>query len=255
MDTDENRDLASAGDDNGPDEREHREAEAVERAAPVATLAAGKPWFRRPGTLAVIGLLAAALIAALVFAVGRDSSPSGTSGSAGKTIQAYFSENDITATPVRRGEPGAPVITFALPKGWSDAGPDTPKDAYGAAFYDNSVDPEYPPSVVVLLSKLAGDADAAKILQYAPGELEALPDYTVVSEPETSTLSGFEAVQLGGHYTRKDGVERIIAQKTVVIPAQDALYVLQMNVDVSKAEGPVLQGVTGSLDESAKIAP
>ena len=243
MVTDDNSEQASAGDKS-----------ESEDPATVATTVVDKPWFRRPGTLAVLGLIVAALVAALVFMVGRDSS-SPAPGSAGMTIPEYFSQDDITVTPVRRGDPGTPAITFPLPPGWSDAGPDAPEGTYGAAFYDDSVDPDYPPSIVVLLSKLSGNADPAKILEYAPGELEALPDYTVVSEPETSTLSGFEAVQLGGLYTRKDGVERIIAQKTVVIPAQDALYVLQMNVDVPKAEGPVLQEVTGSLDESAKIAP
>lgn len=215
---------------------------------------ADKPWFRRPGTLAVVGLLAAALIAALVFVVGRDSSSS-SSKTAAMTIPEYFSANGITATPVRRGEPGTPVISFGLPRGWSDADADAPDGAYAAAFYDPSPDPDYPPSVVMLLTKLAGDADPAKILEYAPGELEALPDYTVVSKPEASTMSGFEAVQLGGLYTREDGLERIVAQKTVVIPAQDGLYVLQLNVDAPKAEAAVLQEATAALDVQAKIAP
>lgn len=215
---------------------------------------ADKPWFRRPGTLAVIVLIAAALVAALVVVFGRDSS-STSDKPAEMTIPEYFSANGITATPVRRGEPGTPVVSFALPTGWSDAGGDAPEGAYGAAFYDSSPDPDYPPSVVVLLTKLAGDADPARILEYAPGELESLPDYTVVSKPKSSTMSGFEAVQLGGLYTREDGVERIIAQKTVVIPAQDGLYVLQLNVDAPKAEAAVLQEATAALDEQAKIAP
>ena len=45
-----------------------------------------------------------------------------------------------------------------------------------------------------------------------------------------STLSGFDAFQLGGTYV-KDGKKRVIAQKTVVIPGSDGLYVLQMNAD------------------------
>ncbi len=220
--------------------------------ATAGTTVADKPWFRRPATLAVLGLLAAALVAALVFVVGRDSS-SPSSGSAAMTIPEYFSANDITVTPVRRGDPGTPVISFTVPRGWSDAGPDAPEGAYGAAFYDNSVDPDYPPSIVVLLSKLSGNADPAKILEYAPGELESLPDYIVGSRPMTSTLSGFDAVQLSGLYTREDGEQRLIAQKTVVIPASDGLYVLQMNADAPTAEAPVLQEATVLLDEGSKI--
>ena len=142
-----------------------------------------------------------------------------------------------------------------MPRGWSDAGDEAPEGAYGAAFYDSSVDVDYPSSVVVLLSKLSGDADPAKILEAAPGELEALPDYTVGSRPMASTMSGFDAIQLSGLYTREDGEERIIAQKTVVIPAQDGLYVLQMNADGPKDEARVVQEATVVLDERATIKP
>ena len=248
MVTDDNSEQASAGDNNESEDPGALPFESDDDLATVGTTVADKPWFRWPGTLAVIGLLAAALIAALVFAVGRDSPRP-----VGETIQTYFSQNEITSTPVRRGDPGTPAITFPLPPGWSDAGPDAPKGAYGAAFYDDSVDPDYPPSIVVLLSKLSGDADPAKILEYAPGELERLPDYKVGSKPMTSTLSGFDAVQLAGLYTREDGEQRLIAQKTVVIPAPDGLYVLQMNADAPTAEAPVLQVATVLLDEQAKI--
>lgn len=226
--------------------------ESDEDQAIVATAVATKPWFRRPGTLAVLGLIVAALVTALVFVVGRDSS-STSSGPVGKSIPEYFAENEITVTPVRRGDPGTPAMTFPLAPGWSDAGTDAPDGAYGAAFYDDSVDSDYPPSIVVLLSKLSGDADSAKILEYAPGELESLRDYTVGSKPTSSTMSGFDAVQLAGLYTREDGEQRLIAQKTVVIPAPDGLYVLQMNADAPTAEAPILQQATALLDEQAKI--
>ena len=237
--TDDNSEQASRG-------------ESDEDLATVGTTVAAKPWFRRPGTLAVLGLVVAALVAALAFLVGRDSS-SPSSGSAAMTIPEYFSANDITVTPVRRGDPGTPTITFLLPPGWSDAGAGAPDGAYGAAFYDDSVDPDYPPSIVVLLSKLTGDADPAKILEYAPGELESLPDYIVGSKPMTSTLSGFDAVQLAGLYTGEDGEQRLIAQKTVVIPALDGLYVLQMNADAPTTEAAVLQEATAALDQRSKI--
>lgn len=167
----------------------------------------------------------------------------------------YFAEHSITATPVKRGDPGTPVISFTLPTGWSDAGPEALDGAYGAAFYDSSIDVDYPSSIVAVLSKLSGEADPAKILEAAPGELEALPDYTVVSKPKASKMSGFDAIQLSGFYTREDGEERIIAQKTVVIPAQDGLYVLQMNADGPKDEARVIQEATSVLDGQSRIIP
>ena len=89
------------------------------------------------------------------------------------------------------------------------------------------------------MSKLSGDVDPQKIIDLAPGELNNLPDYTPGNEGETSTLGDHPAYVLGGTYTR-DGATRFIAQKTVVIPAADGLYVLQLNVDGPEAAGDVL---------------
>lgn len=108
---------------------------------------------------------------------------------------------------------------------------------------------------MVLLSKVGGNADPEQILEYATGELLNLPDYVAITTPTESTMSGFDAVQLGGLYTREDGEERIIAQKTVVIPEQDGLYLLQLNVGAPKGEAPVLQEATAYLDDQAKITP
>ena len=80
------------------------------------------------------------------------------------------------------------------------------------------------------MSKLTGNVDPAKILEFAPGEIKNLPGYEGGAEGSPSKLGGFDATQIGGTYT-KDGVKRAIAQKTVVIPGKDGLYVLQLNAD------------------------
>ena len=88
----------------------------------------------------------------------------------------------------------------------------------------------------------------------APGELANLPSWESLGEPNKSTLSGFDAVQLGGNYV-KDGKKRIIAQKTVVIPGKDGLYVLQMNADaLDGQEGPLMEA-TNVIDEKTTITP
>lgn len=48
-----------------------------------------------------------------------------------------------------------------------------------------------------------------------------LPDYKSVMDPEKATLGGFEAVRSAGTYTH-NGEARVIVQKTVVIPGNDA---------------------------------
>jgi hypothetical protein len=75
-----------------------------------------------------------------------------------------------------------------------------------------------------------------------------------VSDPISSKLSGFDAVQLAGLYTR-DGTQRTIAQKTVVIPVNGAVYVLQINADALKSDAAALALATDVIDKQTKITP
>lgn len=171
-----------------------------------------------------------------------------------ETIQDYLKENNIQETPIKRGDPGSPTIDLPFPDGWSDAGPQTPEWAYGAIVFDKPETPDDPPSIIAIVSKLTGNVDPAKILELAPGELKNLPDYEPLGDDNKSTLSGFDAVQLGGNYV-KDGKKRIIAQKTVVIPTADGLYVLQLNADALDGQEGVLMDATSVIDEKTTITP
>jgi hypothetical protein len=183
-------------------------------------------------------------------------SPTSTTQAAGpnKTIADYIKENQIVQTPVHRGDPGSPTINLPFPPGWSDAGQATPAFAYGAILFDTPEVPTDPPQIIAAVVKLTGNVDPAMILQYAPGELKNLPDYAPMGDATKSTLGGFDAVQLGGNYTR-DGKKRIIAQKTVVIPGQDGLYVLQMNADALDGQEGPLMDATSVIDEQTTITP
>jgi hypothetical protein len=171
-----------------------------------------------------------------------------------KTIVDYIKENGITEAPVHRGDPGAPTIDLPFPPGWEDAGNRTPEWAYGAILASDPAMAQDPPTIIALVSKLTGNVDPAKVLEYAPGEIKNLPGYDGGAEGSPSTLSGFDATQIGGTYT-KDGAKRAIAQKTVVIPGQDGLYVLQLNADGTEDQMPQLMDATNAIDEQTTITP
>jgi hypothetical protein len=171
-----------------------------------------------------------------------------------KTIQDYLKENQITEKPVKRGDPGAPNIDLPMPSGWKDAGAQTPDWAYEAMVFDTPEVSADPPSIIAIVSKLTGNVDPKKILEYAPGELANLPSWEPLGDGRKSTLSGFDAFQLGGNYM-KDGKKRIIAQKTVVIPGKDGLYVLQMNADALDGQQGPLMDATNVIDDKTTITP
>lgn len=169
------------------------------------------------------------------------------------TIADYVKENNIQETGVKMGDPSAPAVNLPVPDGWEPLSPeDAPEYAYGAIVYTGPEFENDPPNIVALMSKLAGNVDPQQIIDLAPGELNNLPGYKPGNEGETSTLGDYPAYVLGGTYTR-DGATRFIAQKTVVIPAADGLYVLQLNVDGPDAAGDVLAAATEKIDSDTTI--
>jgi hypothetical protein len=171
------------------------------------------------------------------------------------SIPDYIKQQGITEAPVKKGDPGSPEINLPFPPGWEDMGGQTPPWAWGAMKY--TADPAMaaaPPTIIALLSKLTGNVDPAKILQFAPGEMKNLPGYEGDGSGSASKLGGFDAWQIGGTYM-KQGVKHAVAQKTVTIPAADGLFVLQINADGTEAQMPILMDATTVIDEQTTITP
>ena len=180
------------------------------------------------------------------------STTSATPGAqAGPTIADYVRDNHITETPVHHGDPG-PNVDLPVPAGWQinqSAG-----TSYGGIVLSQPTNPSDPPTISALYSKLTGDVDPAKILQYAPNELIGLPGYQGSGNGHASTLGGFQAWQLSGTYQR-DGKTRAVAQKTVVIPSQGAVFVLQLNADSLQSDQGPLMDAANVIDDQTTITP
>jgi hypothetical protein len=173
-----------------------------------------------------------------------------------KTIAEYIKDNNITETPVKRGDPGAPVIDLPVPPGWVDMSSRAPEGAYQAMVLNNQALATDPPTLVAYVAKLSGNVDPAKILEYAPAEIQRLPGYQGPTTGTPTKVGGFDATQIGGAYT-KDGAKRAVGQMTAVIPVADGVYVLQVNAD-SLGKPDQVQALTvgsGAIAMQAKITP
>lgn len=171
------------------------------------------------------------------------------------TLHQYIVDNKIAERRFKRGDPGTPKIEFPFPPGWSSAGDRTPDWAYGAIVYDNPKDPQDAPYMTAIASELTGDIDSAKVLEYAPGQLNELPDFTPFHDPKIDSLSGFKAVDYAGTYVRK-GQPRVIGQQTIVVPGKDALFVLQLNADAPEGEKQaVIDAATFIAEQTTISAP
>ncbi len=172
-----------------------------------------------------------------------------------KTINDYITENKIAETPFKPDEPGTPNFDFPFPPDWHAAGAQKPDWAYGAIIYDKPQDPSDPPTIIAIASKLTGAVDAAKVLEYAPGAIENLPEYKPLTEPNKTSLGGFEAIQSAGTFV-DNGKKRAVAQKTVVVPGKDgALYVLQLNAVTLEGQEDVVLDAAKLIDEKTTITP
>lgn len=150
------------------------------------------------------------------------------------TIADYLKQNNIAPTSVKPGDPNAPEVKLPILPNWRDAGSATPAYAFGAQVDTNPEFSEDPPTIVVVYSKLPTDTDPAEILKLAPNEVRNLPEFNAKfgsgDEPKREKFAGFDSVQFSGAYVR-NGIPRLISQKTTVIPGKDGLYLLQINVD------------------------
>lgn len=168
------------------------------------------------------------------------------------TIASYIEENGIQESAVAMGDPGSPTINLPVPEGWEPAGEDKPDWAYGAIVYTGPEAAEYSPSIVAIVSKLSGDVDPQQIIDLAPGELNNLDGFEAMNEGAVSTLGEYPAYQLGGTW-QSEGQTKIIAQKTVVIPGPDGLYVLQLNADGLENQADVVGAATDIIDSDTTI--
>lgn len=184
------------------------------------------------------------------------SAPQTPAATPGMTLDQYILDNGLTSSAVSKGDPGAPTITLPIPPGWEPAGSRAPQGAYDGIIFTapppTPTSTPMPPTIVAFVSKLTGDADPAKVLEYAANETRALPGFEGANEGKPSTLANYQATQIGGFYT-KDGVSLLIAQKTVVIPAEDGLFVLKITAEGSEDFAMPLMEATAAIDEQTTI--
>lgn len=170
------------------------------------------------------------------------------------TIQDYIKQNNITETAVKRADAGVPVIGLPFPQGWVDAGASTPAWSFGAILFATPQDPQNPPNIIAAMSKLTGNVDPAKILEFAPNEMRNKSGFAPISEPVRLKISGFDAVEASGTYTM-NGARRAIVQDTVVIPTEGGVYVAQLNADAPEAEKNVVIDAMKVINTGTQIKP
>ena len=170
------------------------------------------------------------------------------------TIQDYIKQNNITEAGVKRTDQGVPAVGLPFPTGWVDAGTSTPPWSLGAILFASPMDPNNPPNIIAAMSKLTGNVDPAKILEFAPNEMRNKSGFAPISEPVRLKISGFDAVEASGTYVINDA-KRAIVQDTVVIPTQGGAYVIQLNADAPEAEKGVLIDAMKVINTGTKITP
>ena len=129
----------------------------------------------------------------------------------------------------------------------------TPTWAWRAIYFTDPAMAADPPNIVTLVSKLIGNG-VARVLSYAPGELRNMANFKG-DEGTQMKVSGFNAYQLGGTFTRKDGVPRAIVQTTVVFPASDGVFIMQSNADGGPNQLGLLRDTMRIMDEQTTITP
>lgn len=184
--------------------------------------------------------------------------PTPTTAAPGKnpTLADFIKQNRLTAVPVKRGDPGSPTLVLPTPAGWQDAGPRTPQGAWSAIYFADPAAASDPATITVNMTKLTGTFDPAKIFDYVPGELKNTPGFQGAGELADKKLAGFDAYQVGG-LVEENGVQRLLAQKTVVVPSKDGVGVFVVQISAAGVQdqtGPLMDA-TSEIDKKTTITP
>lgn len=172
----------------------------------------------------------------------------------GATLHQYILDNKIAEVPIKPNEPGTPKISFPLLPDWRAAGDQKPDWAYGAIVYDKAQDPEDPPFMYAIASKLTGDVDPNKILDLAGGQLNELPEFKPVDgiAPTRTKFDGYDAISYAGTY-QWEGQSRSVGQETIVIPGDNALFVLQLNGEAPGGQEQVVIDAVKLIRDQTQI--
>ena len=177
-----------------------------------------------------------------------------TASGANYTVGDYLRDNGLTQTMVKRGDPGAPELNLPMPPGWSDVGKDTPDDAYGAIVLTEAMQSANPPAIVARMARVSGDIDQAKVLELAPNAVRNQPGFQGPDAGQSATLAGYEAAVIAGTVDQ-NGQPVFVARKTVVIPGQDAIYLLALDAQGAPDRQPALMEAMSVIDSETIIEP
>lgn len=167
----------------------------------------------------------------------------------GTTIGEYLASLDISQRPIGRR---SGLLTLPSRPGWKLTTSEFAN--YGALVYTGGADAAQPPRVLVLATQVPAVVDPQRVLDLAPNELRALDGFAEGIEPSADTLDGFDAVFYGGSIPSGDA-PLLIAQKTVVVPAEVGLVLLQFNAYARLEESSELQAMLDLIDAEAVIDP
>lgn len=172
----------------------------------------------------------------------------------GQTISEYIEENEIVQTYLEPGQDGAPIVDLPVPEGWEITKEDLPEGAYAAIVYTApDADPEFAPVIFSSLSKLEGDVDPAVLLELAPNELLAEETFVPGDNGQPGKLGGYDAFEIAGTVDL-EGTPAFAAQKTVVIPGPDALFMLQLGAISTEGQQDKLGRAVGQIEAQTTIS-
>jgi len=184
-------------------------------------------------------------------AAGSSSAPSSSGKSAppkeagGKGLDEYLSSNHITQEAPQIGAAGVPTVTLPGLAGWSHAELD-PQQGFADLLcvkYDSPSTDGGVAVVRVQMAKLTGTIDQSKLLAAAKPTLSDSGD-KFRADPSTISVGDFKGWQAIVDSVDKDGKKLTITGRLIVIPGQDATYLLQEGgVASPELEGTMLDAV------------
>lgn len=177
-----------------------------------------------------------------------DAAPS-TPATGADSLAHYAESNNLTATSVAHGDPG-PTVTLPKVDGW-DLVYDRPDAPFGALVLQQPANPDNPGVLAMRMTKLTGgEVNRDEVFASSANEIKNLPGVEN-SSATSARLSGYVADRIAALLA--DG--GLAAQETVLIPSDDASFVLQIHVTGHQEDAGALTTLTNAVDSDTVITP
>ena len=171
------------------------------------------------------------------------------------SLSDFLAAHNVSTTQVALNDPSTPAISIPVPPGWLS---DSSRQPAWAITYSGPDDGGYAMTVVAVLSRIGGGADARvdpqPLADASCNDARHLDSFTPEGQNDSAPFAGSPACTVTGIYSNG----RYLARRThvaVAVHGRNGLYLLAMDADNRQEQQDAMDRALKTIVQRTYIAP